>query len=88
VYLRRQGFRTWDVEQVPQLLEAQEAVLRDIENMVADSKRLLSTRPMDYTLRSVATGAATLLEQVAQARNHYRELSTILERELISRKLR
>ena len=88
VYLRRQGFRTWDVEQVPQLLEAQEAVLRDIENMVADSKRLLSTRPMDYTLGSVATGADTLLEQVAQARNHYRELSTILERELISRKLR
>jgi hypothetical protein len=88
VYLKRQGFRTWDVEQVPQLLEAQEAVLRDIENMVADSKKLATSRPMDYTLRSVVTGANTLQEHVAQARNHYRELSVIREKELISRKVR
>ena len=88
VYLRRQGFRTWDVEQVPQLLDAQEAVLRDIETMVADSRKLAASRPMDYTLRSVATGADRLLEHVAQARNHYQELSAIREKELISRKLR
>jgi hypothetical protein len=88
VYLKRQGFRTWDVEQVPQLLEAQEVVLRDIETMVAESKKLAASRPMDYTLRSVGTGADTLLEHVAQARNHYRELSAIREKELISRKVR
>ena len=88
VYLKRQGFRTWDVEQVPQLLDAQEAVLRDIESVVADSKKLAASRPMDYTLKSVATGADTLLEHVAQARNHYRELSSIREKELISRKLK
>ncbi len=88
VYLKREGFRTWDVEQVPQLLEAQEAVLRNIETMVADSRKLAASRPMDYTLRSVIIGADRLREHVAQARNHYQELSAILEKELISRKHR
>ena len=88
IYLKRQGFRTWDVEQVPQLLEAQEAVLRDIEGVVAESTKLAASRPMDYTLRSVATGASKLREHVEQVRNHYRELLVIREKELKSRKLR
>jgi len=88
VYLKRAGFRWWDVEQVPELLKQQEIVLDDIEKVVADSKRLAGSRPMDYTLRSVVRGADTLLEQVARARTHYNGLAAVLEKELMSRKPR
>ena len=88
VYLKRAGFRWWDVEQVPELLKQQEIVLDDIEKVVADSKRLAGSRPMDYTLRSVVRGADTLLEQVARARTHYNGLAAVREKELMSRKPR
>jgi len=88
VYLKRPGFRWWDVEQVPELLRQQAVVLADIEKVVADSKRLAGFRPMDYTLRSVVRGADTLLEQVARARAHYAGLVAVREKELSSRKSR
>jgi len=88
IYLKRPGYRWWDIEQVPALLTEQETVLQDIEKVVAEAQQLAATRPMDYTLRSVVKGATTLREQVARARSHYQELATLREKEIISRKSR
>lgn len=88
IYLKRAGFRWWDIDQVPELLKEQEIVLADIEKVVADSRKLATTRPMDYTLRSVVRGAHTLLAQVARARTHYTGLVAVREKELLSRKSR
>ncbi len=86
IYLRREGYRWWDIEQVPALLAEQEVVLQDIEKVVVEAQQLAATRPLDYTLRSVVKGATTLREQVTRARIHYQELATLREKEMISRK--
>ncbi len=88
IYLKRAGFRWWDIAQVPELVRQQEIVLADIEKVVADAQRLSASRPMDYSLRSVVRGAHVLLEQVARARAHYEGLAAIREKELQSRKPR
>lgn len=86
VYLKRPGFRWWDVERVPELLKEQEIVLQDIEKVVAEAKRLSGERPMDYSLKSVVKGAEVLIQQVSRARAHYKELASVREKEIISRK--
>jgi hypothetical protein len=86
VYLKRPGYRWWNVERVPVLLEEQEKVLRDIEKVVTDAKALAASRPMDYTLKSVVNGAETLLEHVRRARNRYAELKLVHHQEIQSRK--
>lgn len=88
IYLKRPGLRWWDVEQVPQLLKEQELVLQDIEKVVADSKLLAESKPLDYTIRSVVRGAQTMLNQVTRARSHYSELASLREKEMIARKSR
>jgi hypothetical protein len=85
IYLKRPGFRWWDVERVPALLEQQETVLQDIEKVVAEAKAQAAARPMDYTLKSVVRGADTLLREVANARARYAELAAIRQREMKTR---
>lgn len=88
IYLKRPGYRWWDIAQVPTLLADQERVLQDIEKVVIEAQQLAASRPMDYTLRSVVKGAVVLREQVTRARSHYQELASLREKEIISRKAR
>jgi len=88
IYVIRPGFRWWDIRKVPGLLKGQLEVLDQVDAMVADSKRLLPSRPTDFTLRSVVKSADTLQEQVALARAHYGDLIKVHAEETKSRESR
>ncbi|KAA5538692.1 hypothetical protein FYK55_26625 [Roseiconus nitratireducens] len=76
VYVTREGFRHWNVTQVPQLIEKQLRTLDEIEAEVGKAKRLAEQSELDYWSRRTADQSDQVLEDVSAAREFYQRLKT------------
>ena len=85
IYVVRPGFRFWDVNQAPALIQKELAVLDDIEKTVSEAVVQSSHQPLDYWNRWPAEQAAALRERVAIVRAKYQELERKLNQELPAR---
>lgn len=87
VYVKREGFRHWNVQQANELLEKQMETLDEIEQEVQKSERhvLLDGLRLDVANRRVAEQAEAIRAKVAQVRQFYDGLRNKLRQELIQR---
>lgn len=86
IYVVRQGFRHWNVDQAPALIEKQLAVLDEIERDLTESKRLASLgNSLDYWNRLNAEQSDQVRERLERSRASYRELQATHQRELAAR---
>ncbi len=86
IYVIRPGFRFWDVNQAPALIQKELAVLDDIEKAVSEAVVQSGHQPLDYWNRWPAEQAVALRERVAKICAVYHELQHDLEHELAARK--
>ncbi len=90
VYVVRDGFRFWDVEQAETLIRKREETLDEIEALlVAQQKKWTdgAISPADYYNGVQARLAPQALARVAEIRPRYQELRDILVREIPQRQL-
>jgi len=86
IYVVRQGFRHWNVDQAPALIKKQLAVLDEIERDLTESKRLASLgNSLDYWNRLNAEQSDQVRERLEKSRASYRELQATHQRELAAR---
>jgi hypothetical protein len=85
VYVVRPGFRFWDVNQAPALIQKELAVLDDIDKTVSEAVVQSSHQPLDYWNRWPAEQAAALRERLVNVRANYQELKRKLAQELPAR---
>jgi hypothetical protein len=83
VYVVRDGLRFWKYEGLNELFAKREESLRQIEQLVADAKRLDAEGHLEndrYRLLLARQGDA-LLERVSAARGVYRDLKSLADKE-------
>jgi hypothetical protein len=83
VYVTRAGFRFWNVEKAPQLIERQLGVLAEIDQALTESERVVKQghAPLDYWTRWNAEQAGEVRQRMERTRKIYHELQMTLEAE-------
>ena len=87
IYVKRDGFRQWNVVNAQRLIEKQLAVLDEIESEVRKSERQWAAglSQLDYWTRRTAEQADQVRERVKETRSSYHELQRVLKFELAER---
>lgn len=84
IYIVREGFRPWNHERVPELLEWNNTHLDEIETMIAVQSGRLERgemAPTDFWNRFLVEQSEGIHERIQFAREYYRELQEVWERE-------
>jgi hypothetical protein len=83
VYVVHEGLRFWKFESLDELIAKRLASLQEIENIIADAKRLDAAGKLgnDRYRKQLALEGDALLERVSQARATYDQLKRVAESE-------
>ena len=87
VYVKREGFRHWNVDLAGQLIQRQFDVLEETDAALKKSEEMVASGadPLDYWNRCNARQAEQVRERLSKARRFYEKLKKQLEDERISR---
>ncbi len=89
VYVVREGYRFWDIKQVPELIANCYATLDSLEKSILDIKKSKtdgSIDPLNHFGMGIANQADEVLASIKKVRTKYKELESIYQKELKSRK--
>ena len=88
VYVKRDGFRHWNLDLVPRLIEKQIAALDETDAALAKSEELVKSQhnPLDYWNRVNAQQAEEVRKRLQIARRAYNDLGRVAEDEHVRRR--
>lgn len=86
IYVVRNGFRTWSIEEAPGLIQWCKQILQEMdEDMDRHLKMVDDPATMPYDL-AIASCAKEFKEKIAQVRLVYEDLEKVLAQELVARR--
>ncbi len=89
VYVVREGYRFWDIKQVPELIAKCYATLDSLEKSILEHKKSKADgtlNPLNHYGKGIANQADEVLVSIKKVRTKYKELEEIYQKELKLRK--